>query len=363
MTIPRVGWRLTFEPIGESLAWSLIRIDDDHPQGRVWAGVHDAIGQVRADVLALHPVRSGGNPWDSPLADPQAEEHCAVSLGRALLPEPLRRALVSELSRHTLTIATRSWPTAVPWCALALDETGTRLVERCRVIGGLPPGMVSGLEPVIEGDGPPLWVVDPGPIASSGGFPPLYPDGYPEELMAAAKSACAALVPDSGTFTVDDLSVYLGGRQPSRWLYLGHISHGSAMSPAAVGLVLRRGPLTAHDWLAEPGRWPAPSRVGLVGCAGDDAQDLELTGLVAAALTAGARMVLTTRWFVPGDRQDALGTTRLAVAADRALSDDDPVEALTAWQRVELGRWRSTGVLDASPLLWAALVLYDESRR
>lgn len=353
-----VGWRLTWEPCGTMLAWSLLRVDDDHPEAQVWAGV---LAEVPWRGRAEQTRPTYPDPWRSPLADPVQEAILARELGLLLLPDPLRTALRRERDQpHTVTLAVRGWPSAVPWDALAVDLDGTRLVERCRVLGALPPGVVADLP---EPDPSPrlgcLWVLDPGP--AHGAFPPVYPAGRPADLVAALTTDDQCL-PDLWPLSASDLGVALASRPWQQLLYLGHLDAAEPGSPASAGLVLndRGAPdrLSAHRWLRTPASWPAPTRVALLGCSGDDSAWSEQTGLVVATLAAGARVVTTTRWALPTG--EALTPLTLAVA--EAQRSDDVVPGLRAWQLSELDRWRRTGKRDASPVLWSSLVTYDVDR-
>lgn len=358
----RVGWRLTLEPEGTLLAWSLIRGDDAHPSGDTWAG-------IRKDASALIDrvgrLTDAEDPWRSPLTDPRQEAEAAREIGVALLPEPLRHALADETdSAHTVTIATRGWPSRVPWEALAIAWDGTRLVERALVLAGMSPALVATLRgPGSGAHGQErsgrLWVVDAGP--PGGEFGPVYPAGTPE-LLREATRASGRLLPDAGPLRPGHLGTAMAERPWASFLYLGHLRGAPDGSPAASALVLSDGTrpvfMTARDWLANPERWPAPPRTALIGCSGDDAQATEQSGLVVAALNAGARLVTTTRWALPNDP----ATTRLALAVALAQDSADPVTTIRRWQLLHLRRWREQGVRDSSPMLWASLVSHDLDR-
>jgi hypothetical protein len=174
-------------------------------------------------------------------------------------------------------------------------------------------------------------------------------------------------------------------------VFHGHVTTADAQSPTAAALVLAHDPddpdppvttpdgraleesaatdrLSARIWLHLPQRWPMPRRVGIIACQADDAGYVEQTGLTLAALNAGARIVTTTRWALPGDataRTDPTKsgpTTAVALAVDEALRAADPAAALREWQLGELDAWRSAATPVArrahAPLLWAALVTY-----
>ena len=355
----RVGWRLTLEPSEDMLAWSLIRVDDRHQNGQVWSGLLTDAGHVRDLVTTCRAAPD--NPWSSPLVDPSDEALVARELGSALLPRQLREALCNEReSSHTVTIATRGWPAAAPWDALALEWNGTRLIERARVLGGMSPGLVAGLTGSIRPQGVGrLWVVDPGPATD--GFSPLSPAGPPTPLIEAQRAG-DELLPSQLPLSADDLGEHLRSQSWQSLVYVGHLRPAPAESPGGAALVLtdrgRPSLLTARSWLSEPDVWPAPRRVALIGCSGDDAGAAEQSGLVVAAMAAGAGLVTTTRWPLPN--HPAVAT--LAVAVGTAMSSPDPGRFVGAWQQQQLAQWRAHGGRGHSPLLWSSLVGYDLER-
>lgn len=343
------GLRLTMEPAGSLVAWSLIRLDDEHPGGKVWSG-------LLPDAAAVRPLVEPDDARAQALLDPLQEADLARRLGVALLPAPLRDALLAPTGgTPLLTVLARGWLAQVPWEALALGWDGIRVVERAVTLAGLPPGIVDDiahLPPTPPGTGT-FWLVDPGP--PDGSWPPLFPTGYPDEVRAAAASA-AELLPGGLAFDADDLARHLAGA-PEQWVYLGHVT-SDPDSPAASSLVLSnaRGAnlFTAHAWLREPERWPAPSKVALIGCGSDEARAQEHSGLPTAALRAGASLVTTTRWPLP----NTAGAIRLMRAVAFAQHHGG-LQLLRRWQRDELARWRATGAVDHAPLFWGALATYD----
>lgn len=343
------GWRLTFEPCGPMVAWSLIRVDDDHPQGEVWAGILRDTTHLRA--LAEEAADPAGD-----LVDPGREPIVARELGVGLLPGALRQELSRSTEVQTLCVLARGWLASVPWDSLAVDWGGTRVIERCIVIGGLAPGLaadVGAVTPTPEARGT-RWVIDPGP--PDGAWPPLFPAGYPAQVRALP-AAGDDLVPDGLPLGPDVLSHDLTTRPRGQLGFLGHVTSDPA-SPAAAALVLSdangEALFTAHQWLREPGRWPAPVRVALIGCGSDDGRSFEQAGLPIAALLAGARLVTTTRWPLPNSPA-AVHLLRGVCAAQRLAG----VHALRRWQLGCLTRWRQEGTADDSPLYWASLVTYD----
>jgi len=386
MTGP-VGWLLTIEPFGASLGWSLIR--DDGRELQVEAGtVEDPRGTIRDMARRAVPMNGAGpdvhglaGPWAGALTDPDQEFDIAVSLGEALLPPTLRTALLSRVSDpttsvDTVTIATRGWPARIAWELLALDRAGRRLLERAIVAGGLSAAVTATRTrraPATDVARFGYAVLDPGPL--EGANRSLYPAGYPEPLVRQLGALGDDYTPADRGLTADELAYQLH-RAPSRLLYVGHIRPGPEGAPAGAAFVLRGtrvntpGLLTARDWLASPGRWPSPARVALIGCASDDTGPFEQSGLVIAAVNAGAHLVTATRWPLPTDHLPGSactptqpvhhhGLTDLALAVHDAHSQPHPVSTLRKWQLAQLARWRDSGQLQHSPVLWAATITYD----
>lgn len=349
MPSERVGWRLTVEPVGPGYAWSLLR----NPGGDVWAGLVAEAADLRTMVDQIVDPQ---DPVASPLLDPIRETALAARLG-ALIPQPLREAL-SGTGRHTLTVAARGWASRAPWPALGLDDSGTRLIERATIVGGLPTGVISAHRPRSRGNVG-LLVVDPGPLV--GAEPSLYPAGYPSRWYAATGSD--RLVPDGVAYTPGDLAADLNRDDLDRFFYFGHIRQAPAESPAGAALVLsdndRAMPFAAQAWFGDPERWPAPRSVALIGCGSDDAAHQEQTGLAMAALAGGAHHVVATRWLLPADGITEAGTTDLALTIAHLQRGPELVVELARWQAVQLQAWRATGAPAVSPLLWASLVAYS----
>lgn len=121
------------------------------------------------------------------------------------------------------------------------------------------------------------------------------------------------------------------------------------------------------DPVAGADLWPIPSRVALIACeSGGDLRFTESLGLVAAMLHSGAELVTATRWPLPTDLAvqrfagipDAHPLQDTVRAVDTAHDQDDPLTALHTWQRSRLDAWRTTGAVEHSPLLWAAVATF-----
>lgn len=366
MTSPSVGWLLTLEPIGDDVAYSLIR-DDGNPVLRE-AAVLTELQRAKEQARQLIPTSTHvGGLWGGPLAHPASEVDAAVMLGEALLPASLRRGLLAaDASRTTLTVATRGWLASVPWEALSLTYDGSvRVVERARVLGGLSPAIAANravTAPPSDPRAPGLAIVDPGPPV---GTPqPLFPAGYPTEITGPGGIECVDLPTEAGVSTAD-LTALLLRRHLSRLFYFGHVLAAPSSAPSTAALVLSLGRsldlLTARAWIAEPHRWPVPERVALIGCTGSDTIHREQSGLVVAALNAGAQVVTTTRWLLPADvkAHGVRGTSLLGIAVYHAHQAEDVGAALRTWQAAELDIWRKTGHPAHAPLLWASLVTFS----
>lgn len=373
MTDECIGWRLTLEPVGEAaVAWALIRATASSA-APVGAGLFEGVAHLHALAVGLLPraetERGSDDLWPGPLTVPGDERDHAVRLGLGLLPPMLRDDLLAASGRsHTVTVACRGWLARIPWEALALDRSGeVRLIECARVVAGLSPALVANRKRP-SGDrphAPALRVLDPGPRSGST-LVPLYPAGYPMEWYADDVLADGEdLVPDGVALSAADFGALLrDGGGWSRLLYLGHALPGTSEAPAAAALVFGThagaDTLTAHAWLGDPATWPAPARVALIACASDDSGHFEQAGLAAAAINAGAEILTVTRWILPTDRYPLreIGTTRLALAVDRAHEQPDPLSALRAWQCERLTVWREHGRREDAPLLWASLANY-----
>lgn len=368
---PRQGWRLTVEPFGTDIAWSLLSSAKGSTTTDVAAGFlrNMAWLQELVDQIDQPAGHADDSAWPEVLTAPATEHSLALAL-RSLIPAGLRHSLLrdagAEIARHTVTIVARGWLAKAPWDTVALDDMGTiRLMECAKVLNGLSPALFSGLgsraRPAPSPTERSLAIIDPGPV-NSRREPPLYAGRQPAIL------ADSGLVPTGSrysrqTISAEDFGVRL--RDPDGWsnlLYLGHVRPGPADTPAGAGLVFADGPrtdvLTARTWLAEPERWPAPERVALIGCASDGSAAFEQTGLVVATIRAGARIVTSTRWTLPTDPAppSSPATSELACAVNAAHTAADPVDAVRRWQLDRLAAWRASPGRETSPVVWASLV-------
>ncbi|MFF7192194.1 hypothetical protein ACFZAM_00540 [Streptomyces sp. NPDC008079] len=230
----------------------------------------------------------------------------------------------------------------------------------------------------------------------------LGPPGSDPELLSLVRRRldAGAVVPSvaapAEAFRRTDLDRdWLSGalrKRPRRLMYVGHVSGAPVeggqsedgtlhlcCGPGTDGLaepVRTHRPLSAKDLLlgtlplradGEPGAriWPAPPRVALIGCeSGGDLRFAESFGLATAMLHNGAELVTAARWPLPtsfafhrlgGLPESVRPLTDAVLAVDAAHEDPDPVRHFTGWQRERLTRWRATGRVEHSPLLWAAM--------
>lgn len=377
------------------------------------AAVPEALTGGMAGVHSLRRTLESGAFGSS-----ETESHLAELFGRAL-PIRLRDALISRSGqRPVVRLSPSATAARVPWALADLDGKGTRLLDIADVLLEPPTLVHRGRSriPVPDTGGPPLWVVDPQlPLAALGGgmsqvIAQADLDFY-SELWGRIRGADSRCVVQD-RFGREDLSDALRAG-PGRFVYLGHAT-GSTDQPAASALHLsdtltpeqvvdgdwgaaqpwspgmtsgRRRPkpgdplpLTALDLvtggrlrgagrpeMVGPGHalWPMPRNVVLLGCeSGIDYAASETFGLATAVIDSGAEFVSATLWTVPTDEgmRAAIGEGQgyrpladLLWACDLAHSGVNPAVALCNWQRSRLNRWRESGSVVDSPLIWAAV--------
>lgn len=379
------GWLLTLEPVDGAVSWSLLKsrgatvlVDAGHLGDT--RNLAELATTLRPTISAAPDQHGRAGLWASPLTRADDEQHASRTLGGALLPTTLRKALLqdSDPARpDTVTVATRGWLAGIPWDILALDPgsgsvDGPRLLERAVVVGGLSP-VISATRarsaPDIHCGAPGYAVVDPGPLHGPLGC--LYPTGIPAGFTAQLTALGDA---HAGQGTSREELAFQLHQNAARLLYVGHIR--SAPDGSAAGSLVLRGTtpitpdyLTPRQWLASPDHYPAPPRVAFIGCSSDDTADYEQRGLVVAAVNAGAHVVTSTRWPLPTDNPEPSpctperpinheGLTDLALAVHAAHSDPKPIPRLRRWQLGQLQDWTRTKDPKHSPLLWAGLVSY-----
>lgn len=347
------------------------------------------------------------------------ERELAQTLAAAILPPRLIAEIAAkgtEGRRPRLRLTPSPRLARVPWEVLRVGDGDRRLLDVVDVVYD-PPATVRAERSTParrwpeHAAKPGLFIIDPAT--------PGHPDAQPvvSQQTGAAPEIRQQLegYVESGGALASEKVRWRGGQKYTRtWLsealihtprsrlfYYGHVSaepdepgsaslHLSDVSDESWGMATPLGthlPLSALDLLLgmtiaaekEQGRyphaksaaghdiWPMPSRVAVIACEGGaDYRSRETFGLVIAMLNAGAELVTTTRWTLPTDvafwifhdsvrERRICPTTALALMVDRAHTLDDPVAALTEWQRRQLNLWRQTGAIEYSPLVWASL--------
>ncbi|MEU9266388.1 hypothetical protein AB0E04_13185 [Streptomyces sp. NPDC048251] len=350
------------------------------------------------------------------LAGYRTELRLARLLAEALWPAGLTeqiRQVSARAGRPLVRIQPSPRVAQVPWELLAVDGTSdVRLIDLADVVTTAPASLRQGaLAETGAGPGTAtsadavVLVLDPrvpGFRADSPLGSVLGPPGSDPELMSLVRRRldAGAVVPSvaapAEAFRRTDLDRdWLGDvlrKGVRRLMYVGHVSGAPVeggqsedgtlhlcCGAETVGLaepVRGHRPLSAKDLLlgtlplradGEPGAriWPAPRRVALIGCeSGGDLRFAESFGLATAMIHNGAELVTATRWVLPtnlafhrlaGLSASVRPLSEAIVAVDTAHEHLDPVHLLGRWQREQLDHWRSSGRIEHSPLLWAAM--------
>lgn len=341
-----------------------------------------------------------------------AEYRMAKQLTQAVLPSALTMQLLARCdARRGIRVRLLPSPrlSRVPWETLVIEPgSRLRLLDVAAIVHDLPATVraARSRDPVpweVAGEWPAAMIVDPVLPKTTAMQRVLATDNEATGMFLERVDANRATQGEGFYGTVGGvvgrlkLAKLLGARR-SRLFYFGHVTArtdepGSASmhltDPAASvwGLaepIEGHRPLSALDLLSGvqdatreyraqfdsvsgPDIWPMPTRVALISCEGAaDYRTSETFGLVSAMVKAGAGMVTATRWPLPTDSalwaaQPALRhagsrpTTELALAVDAAHTQSDPIAELLAWQRGQLDRWRTTGDVAYTPLIWGAL--------
>ena len=301
-----------------------------------------------------------------PLTRRDDERDLMQDLSRALLPGDLRRQLIEATAdgeRVEVRVAPSPPAAVVPWGLLVLDDDDMRLLDVADV-SWIAPILPRDIDPNAPGatsatGGWALHIVDPrtsrGRVLSER-FEPCDCHGHGAERFFAQGNGVEELrdVLDAGAGRI------------ARLLMIGHCATGVSDAADTVFLMGygEANRLRASRLVREAGRWPMPSRVGVVACAsGTDLAHHEPFGLGTALLINGAEVLHATLWTLPTDYAigfvdtGAVGAFEwLAQAVDHAQSDVDPVVSLCDLQRRKLAAWREKPGLGSSPLLWGALI-------
>ncbi|MEN4476194.1 CHAT domain-containing protein [Mycolicibacterium cosmeticum] len=347
------------------------------------------------------------------------ERELAATLAEAIVPprlidDILAKSQEGRCPRLRLTPSPRL--ARVPWEVLRTGDRDQRLLDIVDIVYDPPATVRTERSTPARGwlehsQYPALFIIDPETPGHPHAEPVVSLDTRAARLIGRQLQGYL----DSNGAVDDEQDLWVGGQNYTRtWLsealirtprsrmfYYGHVSaepdepgsaslHLSDVSGESWGMARPLGthlPLSALDLLLgtttagkdDPGSyphaksaagqdiWPMPSRVAIIACEGGaDYRSRETFGLVIAMLNAGAELVTTTRWTLPTDlafwrfhdsvRERRIHpTTELALVVDRAHTLDDPIAALTEWQRGQLNSWRETGAIEYSPLVWASL--------
>jgi tetratricopeptide (TPR) repeat protein len=364
--------------VGDQLYWFLFGHDGSLFAERV--PMLD-LEPVLAELARSLPEKTSGESGDaysarmaeSCLVDPASETDLARRLGSLLLPDPLVRLLATASADNPLSLAVAPAPeiAAVPLGWLAIDQAGTRVVERAQLRLAASLGLLAEARrarPRAPGDGT-VAVVDPG-----GGllFDPNYGTDFPafDEVLQDLSWAGARRVltrrahlsgpprpgDRAGLASSEELRQELSEPRPKALVYLGHISWERGRPSSEISLVLSgTGPgdalVPARRVYRDRPPWPMAERVALVACGGARQAGPEWLGLAPAAIYAGATVVLAALWNLVW----ATPTYRLALDCLACLTGDE--DTASAWRKVQLrqlGAWRD-GDPDAAPIYWAGI--------
>lgn len=355
-----------------ALAGALAAFDQAVPNPRPGESVDDALRRA----------------WDV-WGDRDRERRVAGALAAALIPQGLGaelNRLLAQGARPHVRIQPSRALAAVPWEALLIDE-GTRMVHDVDVSTLLPASVRNSPRRVAAPERPGGSVV--------AAVNPVVPGGLPGlgSVLREREPVVEAALCAHGDRVVGGLRPHLsrealreGLAAAGRLLYVGHVTTGAYGLDTSLHLTdgpessgraeLLAGvhrPLTAAD-IALGDRWRMPARVALIACAsGGEQAFADPTGLVSAVTARGASVVTSARWTLPTDvglewlQASRLGAHAMSssapfhafagivAAVDAAHEAQDPVAALSAWQRSEADAWERTGDPAHTPLLWGAI--------
>lgn len=313
-----------------------------------------------------------------------SEQALSDRLGLALLPPPLREALMSRSEGDeplSLVVAPCGLLGRIPAAALGIGD-GRRVIEAAVVRMAPPIALIAALAQEAEAGRRGLG--GPGPL-HVGVFNPAAGPALPQ--AARLEAAAGAVISLSGKNATKDklrealqMTVIEPG-QPGLFIYAGHarlptfglslicLHRPDGRAPSCpIGDCCGGDPVTVGDLLFPraggwQGRYPMPGRVLLFGCDTSGASSLgaggEWIGLAPAFLWAGARNVVATLWPALDDPETLAFETALV---DVLKEDADPAMSLRKLQLEALRKWRagvnpaagSDGVPRGSPLIWAA---------
>lgn len=314
--------------------------------------------------------------FDGALTDRELESELMRDLGRALLPEALRRQIIAAHEKHgriSFRVAPAPSAAHIPWGLLFVDD-GRRLLDVADVswIGPLAPRDLEPQPIDKTQQAAPLYIIDPLPSQGMAGV--FTTEGHGRWHRQLEGLPGEAFI--NSEITRRDLEALLATPR-SRLVLVGHC-HARGMA-GDTGFQLSDGQLLTASDLVLPSlgaaagddspQWLMPTRAAIVACAsGTDLSDHEPFGLSTAMLSKGARTVQATLWPLPTDHAFGIRDigphfTQLATAIDDSLQATDPVGAFNAWQRGRLADWTNEGGLTNAPLTWAAVATIHAPNR
>lgn len=349
------------------------------------------------------------------LATYEGERRLSRMLAEVLWPQGLTdqiRQVSAHLGRPLMRLQPSPRVAQVPWELLAVDgdDSDVRLLDLVDIATTAPASLRRpGTTPTDQDRDPDsdavVLVLDPrvpgfradSPLGSVLGQPGSDPAllSLVQRRLDEGTVVPPVAVPAEAFRRTDLDRDWLGEalrKGAKRLMYVGHVSGAPVEGGQSEDVTLHlccgpqtRGmtepvrthrPLSAKDLLlgtlpldadGVPGAhlWPAPPRVALIACeSGGDLRFAESFGLATAMIHNGAHLVTATRWVLPtsfafhrlaGLPESVRPLTQAVVAVDAAHEALDPVRHLGGWQRQQLDQWRADGLIEHSPLLWAAL--------
>ncbi|WP_105565742.1 CHAT domain-containing protein [Microbacterium halophytorum] len=404
--VERPTAQLKYVDTADAGLWVTWRWEHAVDKPRIWgirpqqlAGALAAFEQAIPDAQGAESVDDALRRSWAVWGDVEREKRVAYALAVALIPQALAAEVNGFLAagrRPHLRIQSSRSLASVPWQALRVDE-GLRMVHEVDVSTLLPASVRNAPRrraSAWDAAAPVVASVDPEVPGRIPGLGPVLRTDEPIVADALAHLGERLVGGQRHPVSREQLRERLG--TAGRWLYVGHVTSGAfgldtrlhlTDGPAACGRAdLIAGvhrPLTAGDIVfgdpdehARPdsGPWRVPNRVALIACAsGSDASYGDPSGLVGALTMRGAEVVTAARWTLPTDvglewlAAAGLGPAatessapfhafaRAVAAVNAAHESDDPVAALSAWQRAEADAWERTGDPEHTPLIWASL--------
>ena len=366
---------------GDMLYWFLLTPDQQLSAGSTSMGEISPLIKIFQDALP-HETETPVEHLihKSTLTNPKEELELAISLGKALIPEELRRLLSTQDGPMALVVALAPEIALIPFAWLGIDERGTRVLERAVVHLGVSIGVIHEATTRTQRSRSSTTVAVVDPVGNMLDQTMGGPSDAAYQL--GNSSTCAHVL--TGDTHLEQFTAEIPDTQHNRagyieiaeslqkeigvFFYVGHAIAGK--TPASSALILSG--CAPNSWFALKARdlylektYPMPERVVLIACGGARQSNREWLGLAPAALFSGAHFVLAALWnLVWGATSDdpTFPTWRLALRAlDVAQHSNNPVMDWRAVQLEELMLWRQTQQKSSSPLFWAGLAALSVS--